>query len=127
MKLISSAQAPAPGGHYSHAVEAAGLVFVSGMLPSGNNQPPMPFEAQVHSALDHCSAVLATAGCSLNDVVQSTVYVVGVEHWPAFNRLYAERFGSHRPARAVVPVPALHHGFLVEIQMVAERPRPDQD
>ena len=92
------------------------------MLPAGNNQPPMPFEAQVHSVLDHCSAVLAAAGCGFNDVVQSTVYVVGVEHWPVFNRLYAERFGSHRPARAVVPVPALHHGFLVEIQMVAERP-----
>lgn len=122
MKFISCAQAPTPGGHYSQAVEAGGLVFVSGMLPAGNNQPPMPFEAQVHSVLDHCSAVLAEAGCSFNDVVQSTVYVVGVEHWPAFNRLYAERFGSHRPARAVVPVPALHHGFLVEVQMVAERP-----
>ena len=122
MKFISCAQVPTPGGHYSQAVEAGGLVFVSGMLPAGNNQPPMPFEDQVHSVLDHCSAVLAEAGCSFNDVVQSTVYVVGVEHWPIFNRLYAERFGSHRPARAVVPVSALHHGFLVEIQMVAERP-----
>lgn len=122
MKFISSNQAPAPGGHYSQAVEAGGLVFVSGMLPAGNNQPPLPFEAQVHSVLDHCSAVLAAAGCGLQDVVQSTVYLAGVEHWPAFNQLYAERFGSHRPARAVVPVPALHHGFLVEIQLVAERP-----
>lgn len=122
MKFISSARAPAPGGHYSQAVEAGGLVFVSGMLPAGSNQLPLPFEAQVHSVLDHCSAVLAEAGCSFNDVVQSTVYLVGVDHWPIFNRLYAERFGSHRPARAVVPVPALHHGFLVEIQMVAERP-----
>jgi 2-iminobutanoate/2-iminopropanoate deaminase len=122
MKFIASSQAPAPGGHYSQAVEASGLVFVSGMLPTGNNQPPLTFEAQVHSVLDHCSAVLAEAGCSLQDVVQSTVYLAGVEHWPAFNQLFAERFGSHRPARAVVPVPALHHGFLVEIQLVAERP-----
>lgn len=122
MKFISSNQAPAPGGHYSQAVAAGGLVFVSGMLPAGNNQPPLTFEAQVHSVLDHCSAVLAEVGCGLEDVVQSTVYLAGVEHWPAFNQLYAERFGSHRPARTVVPVPALHHGFLVEIQLVAERP-----
>jgi 2-iminobutanoate/2-iminopropanoate deaminase len=122
MKFISSNHAPAPGGHYSQAVESGGLVFVSGMLPAGNNQPPQPFEAQVHSVLDHCSAVLAAAGCGLSDVVQCTVYLAGVELWPAFNQLYAERFGSHRPARAVVPVPALHHGFLVEIQLVAERP-----
>ena len=122
MKFIATAAAPTPAGHYSQAVESAGLVFVSGMLPTGNNQPPLSFEEQVHSALDHCSAVLAAAGCSFSNVVQSTVYLVGVEHWPTFNRLYAERFGEHRPARAVVPVPALHHGFLVEIQLVAEQP-----
>ncbi len=84
----------------------------------------MVFEAQVHSALDHCSAVLAAADSSFSDVVQCTVYIVGVENWPAFNQVYAERFGEHRPARAVVPVPALHHGFLVEVQMVAEALRP---
>jgi reactive intermediate/imine deaminase len=120
LKFISTTQAPKPGGHYSQGVKAAGLIFVSGMLPQGNNQPPMGFEAQVHSALDHCSAVLAAADCSFSDVVQCTVYIVGVENWPAFNQVYAERFGEHRPARAVVPVPALHHGFLVEVQMVAE-------
>lgn len=122
MKFISSTQVPAPGGHYSHAVEAGGLVFVSGMLPAGNNQPPMLFTAQVHSVIDRCSDVLAAAGCGLQDVVQATIYLAGVELWPAFNELYAERFGGHRPARAVVPVPALHHGFLVEIQLIAERP-----
>ena len=124
MNFITSPELPAPAGHYSQAVEAAGLVFVSGMLPTGNNQPSMDFDAQAHSALDNCSAVLASAGCSFSDVVQCTVYVAGVEHWPAFNRLYAARFGSHKPARAVVPVPALHHGFLVEVQMVAEARRP---
>jgi enamine deaminase RidA (YjgF/YER057c/UK114 family) len=55
-------------------------------------------------------------------VVQCTAYIVGVANWPEFNRLYAERFGDHRPARAVVPVPELHHGFLVELQMTACKP-----
>ena len=123
MKFINTAQAPTPGGHYSQGVEAAGLVFVSGMLPAGNNQPPQDFDTQANSALDHCSAVLDSAGCRFSDVVQCTVYLAGVEYWPAFNRVYAERFGEHRPARAVVPVPALHHGFLVEVQMVAEARR----
>jgi 2-iminobutanoate/2-iminopropanoate deaminase len=119
LKFITSTDVPAPAGHYSQAVEAAGLVFVSGMLPAGNNQPPLSFDVQAHSALDQCAAVLAAAGCGFSDVVQCTVYVAGVEYWPAFNQVYAERFGSHKPARAVVPVPALHHGFLVEVQMVA--------
>ena len=48
-----------------------------------------------------------------------TVYVAGVQHWPAFDQVYAELLGSHRPARAVVPVPELHHGYLVEIEALA--------
>ena len=50
-----------------------------------------------------------------------TAYVVGIENWPVFDRIYAELFGEARPARAVVPVPELHHGYLVEIEAVAAR------
>jgi 2-iminobutanoate/2-iminopropanoate deaminase len=50
-----------------------------------------------------------------------TAYLVGVEHWPAFNAIYAEVLDNHRPARAVVPVPALHHGYLIELEAIAVR------
>jgi endoribonuclease L-PSP len=50
-----------------------------------------------------------------------TAYLVGVEYWPAFNAIYAEVLGNHRPARAVVPVPALHHGYLIELEAIAVR------
>ena len=53
-----------------------------------------------------------------------TVYVVGIEHWPAFDRLYARYLGEHRPARAVVPVPVLHHGYLIEIEAIARDLQP---
>jgi enamine deaminase RidA (YjgF/YER057c/UK114 family) len=66
--------------------------------------------------------VLRAAGCGFADVVQCTAYIVGVENWPAFNAAYARVFGSHKPARAVVPVAGLHYGFLVEVQLVAQRP-----
>ena len=39
--------------------------------------------------------------------------------WPRFNAAYAEFFGEHRPARAVVPVPSLNHGVSVEIECTA--------
>ncbi|MDB5841385.1 MAG: endoribonuclease [Herminiimonas sp.] len=123
MKIISSADAPAPGGHYSQAIEANGFVFVSGMLPTlmAAGGASDEFDAQVRSALQHCERVLAGAGCGLHDVVQCTAYIVGVDNWPLFNRVYSERFGQHKPARAVVPVPELHHGALVELQMVAQK------
>ena len=50
-----------------------------------------------------------------------TAYIAGVENWPAFNRIYAEVFGEAKPARTVVPVPELHHGYLVEVEAIAVR------
>ncbi|MGF6775401.1 RidA family protein [Paraburkholderia sp. GAS334] len=121
MNFVFTTDAPAPGGHYSQAVQAGGFTFVSGMLPGPGvaTEGPDNFERQVRATLQHCEHVLTEAGCRLTDVVQCTAYIVGVGHWPEFNRIYAEYFCDHKPARAVVPVPELHHGFLVELQMVA--------
>lgn len=125
MNPIHARDCAAPGGHYSHAVEAGGFVFVSGQLPitpNGHALASAAFEAQARQALDNCGAILAAAGCSLTDVVKTTAYLVGIEHWAAFNQVYAQRMGAHKPARAVVPVPALHHGYLIELEMIARKP-----
>jgi reactive intermediate/imine deaminase len=123
MELIQSPELPAPGGHYSQAVAAGGLVFVSGILPSpAECDAAAGFDMQCASVFAQCEKVLRAAGCGVADVVQCTAYIVGVENWPAFNAAYARVFGTHKPARAVVPVAALHYGFLVEVQLVAERP-----
>jgi 2-iminobutanoate/2-iminopropanoate deaminase len=124
MKLINVPGIAAPGGHYSPAVEVDGLVFVSGQLPvapQGHTLKDAPFEAQAEQVMDNCVAVLQAAGCALTDVVKTTAYVVGVDNWPAFNQVYARRMGAHKPARAVVPVPALHYGYLIEVEMVARK------
>lgn len=123
MELIQSSELPPPAGHYSQAVAAGGLVFLSGILPAREKlAPDASFEDQCASVFAQCEQVLRAAGCGFDDVVQCTAYLAGVEHWPAFNGIYARVFGAHKPARAVVPVPALHYGFLVEIQVVAQRP-----
>lgn len=121
MEFVQAPGLPAPAGHYSQAVVTrGGLVFVSGVLPA-QGLSDLSFDAQCASVFDQCAQILRAAGCGLQDVVQCTAYLAGVEHWPAFNTAYAAVFGAHRPARAVVPVPALHYGFLVEVQLVAER------
>ncbi len=116
MRFVQAPDLPAPAGHYAQAVVARGFVFVSGVLPSPEAEG---FEAQARDALERCARVLRAAGCGWTDVVQCTAYLVGVAHWPAFNAVYASVLGDHRPARAVVPVPELHHGCLVEIQLIA--------
>jgi 2-iminobutanoate/2-iminopropanoate deaminase len=52
-------------------------------------------------------------------VLKATVYIADVADWPAFNAIYAERFGAHRPARTVVPVAGLHYGYRVEMDVIA--------
>ena len=111
-----------PGGHYSHAVTAGGLVFVSGQLliaPDGSKLNDAPFEAQARQVLDNVALALAAAGSAVDRLVQVRVYVTDIQSWPAFNTLYAAWAGSARPARAVVPVPMLHYGFKIEVEAVA--------
>jgi 2-iminobutanoate/2-iminopropanoate deaminase len=124
MRPIQSPELPTPAGHYAQAIEANGMVYLSGVLPSAAtlDASSASLETQCASAFAQCEQVLRAAGCGLGDVVQCTAYLVGVEHWAEFNALYARAFGAHKPARTVVPVPALHFGFLVELQMVARTP-----
>jgi len=112
----------APGGHYSHAVTAGGLVFVSGQLPiatDGSKLSDQNFETQVRQVLANVAAALASAASAIDELVQVRVYVTDINDWPVFDRIYSEWIGAVRPARAVVPVPALHYGFRIEIEAVA--------
>ncbi len=120
MQYITSDKLPTPAGHYSQAVRSGQLVFVSGQIPSCSNDAD--FETQTLDALQKCAHILGAAGCSFNNVVQCTAYIVGIDNWPLFNKVYAQQFGGHKPARAVVPVPELHYGMKVEIQMTAALP-----
>jgi 2-iminobutanoate/2-iminopropanoate deaminase len=111
-----------PGGHYSHAMVAQGLVFVSGQLPirpDGGALPDDGFETQARQAIQNMLEVLRAAGSGPEHLVKVTAYIVGVANWPRFNAVYASMLPDARPARSVVPVPELHYGYLVEIDAIA--------
>lgn len=111
-----------PGGHYSHVSIANGLVFVSGQLPidsTGRKLTDKPFEAQAEQVLANLASALAGAGSDVTKLAQVRVYIVDIEYWAAFNEIYARWAGEARPARAVVPVPALHFGLKIEVEAVA--------
>ncbi len=121
---IATDAAPAPAGHYAQAAAWRDLLFVSGQLgvrADGAHTAGERFEVQARQALGNMLAVLAAAGCGPEQVLRVTAYIVGVENWPAFNTVYAELMGDARPARTVVPVPELHHGYLIEVEAVAAR------
>ena len=121
---ISTDAAPKPAGHYSQAVAHGDLVFVSGQLPvslEGKALADKSFEEQVRVALANMLSIVKAAGSGPDRVLKVTAFIVGVEHWPAFNKIYGEVFGASRPARSVVPVPSLHHGCLIELECIAAK------
>lgn len=122
IELVATQAAPAPKGHYAQAVRHDGLVYVSGQLPPRLDGMPLPeagFEAQAQSALDNLFAILRAAGSGPQRLLKVTAYIVGIENWPKFNAIYTAALGEARPARAVVPVPELHYGYLIEIDAIA--------
>ena len=122
MKLVSTQGAPTARGHYSQAVVHGGVVYVAGQLPIVPSAPETQlatFEEQARRVVDNVIAILEAAGSGADLVLKSTVYITDVKHWPAFNAIYAEKFGAHKPARTVVPVAALHYGYLVEMDAIA--------
>ena len=122
MKIVSSLGAPTARGHYSQAIVHGGMVYVAGQLPIVPGEPEKQltrFEDQARRVIDNVAAILAEAGSGLDLVVKTTVYIADIVHWPAFNTIYAERMGSHKPARTVVPVGTLHYGYLVEMDVIA--------
>lgn len=122
MELISTPRSPAPAGHYSQGIVHGGLVFVAGQLPFDAARPgvlPEGAAAQTEQALRNVQAILEAAGSGLDRLLSVTVYVTDIALWPEVNAAYARILGEHRPTRAVVPVPTLHHGSLVEIQAIA--------
>ena len=122
MRIVETAEAPTARGHYSQAVVHGGIAYVAGQLPIVPGDPERRlegFEAQARQVIANVLAIVRAAGGSPASVLRTTVYIADVAHWPAFNRIYAEALGAHRPARTVVPVAALHYGYLVEMDAVA--------
>ncbi|HST02896.1 MAG TPA: RidA family protein [Usitatibacter sp.] len=122
MQRISTAAAPEARGHYSQALVHGGIVYVAGQLPIVPGRPDerlASFEDQARRVIDNVAGILEAAGSGTDLILKATVYIADISHWPAFNAIYAERLGAHRPARTVVPVAQLHYGYLVEMDAVA--------
>lgn len=122
---VHSPGAPAAIGPYSHAVRAGNLLFCSGQTPIDPATGRMiegDVPAMTHRVLANLSEVLAAAGCSLSDVVKTTVFLRDMADFQAMNAVYAEVFGDHRPARSTIAVRSNPMDAPVEIECIAEIP-----
>ena len=124
MDFVRTEAAPAAIGPYSQAAIVGDLVFTAGQValdPTTGTVVEGGIEAQTARVLENLAAVLAAAGSSLSLVVKTTVFLTDMADFPAMNKVYAEEFGDHKPARATVAVAGLPLGVRVEIEVVATR------
>ena len=124
LEAVETQAAPAPVGPYNQAVKAGGMLFCSGQIPldpaSGTMVGGGDVEAETRQVLSNLKAVLTAAGCSPQQVVRTTVFLVDLSDFAKVNAIYAETFGHGvEPARACVQVVALPKGAKVEIDCIA--------
>ena len=115
-----------PISHYTDAVRAGDLLFVSGCVAvdaEGALVGEGDVVAQARQAFGNVGAILQAGGCSFADVVKVTVYLTDVEDRVRINPVRQELFGSTRPASTLVEVSGLAvPGALVEVEAVAAVP-----
>ena len=121
--VISTPKAPAAVGPYSQAIEAAGMVFVSGQLPidAATGQMAEGAEAQARQSLENVKHILEEAGLTMNHIVKTTVFLADMSFFGDMNKVYATYFEGACPARSAVAVKALPKDALVEIECIAVR------
>ena len=112
-----------PISHYTDAVRAGDLLFVSGIVavdPAGNLVGCDDVVAQARHVFESMRAVLGAAGCTFADVVKVTIFLTDVGDRPRVNPVRQEVFGSTRPASTLVEVPRLAvEGAKIEVECVA--------
>ena len=123
-KIISTNKAPAAIGPYSQAVEADGLIFISGQLPidpATGVMAPAEIEAQTEAVIRNLEGILKSEGLGLENILKTTVFMADLGQFAQMNEVYAKFFTAAPPARATVEVKALPKAALVEIEAVAAR------
>jgi 2-iminobutanoate/2-iminopropanoate deaminase len=122
--VVRTEAAPAPfqGAPYSQAIQAAGLVFVSGQLalqPDHTEIVGETIQEQTEQVFANLRAILEEAGSGLDRLVKTTVYLADLGDFAGMNEVYAQHVGDRPPARATVEVAALPSGAKVEIEAIA--------
>ena len=121
-KVIFTEKAPAAIGPYSQAIEANGMVFLSGQLPvdpATGEFAPGGVAEQTTQCFENIKSVLAAAGLTTANIVKTTVFLADMSLFAEMNAVYATYFECDFPARSAFAVKALPKGALVEIESIA--------
>jgi len=121
-KIIHTEEAPKAVGPYSQAVEANGMLFISGQIPIDPAIGKIVeggIKEQTEQVMKNIGVILKTAGYTYADVVKSTCLLNDMDNFAAMNEVYARFYPENPPARAAYGVVRLPLGALIEIETIA--------
>jgi 2-iminobutanoate/2-iminopropanoate deaminase len=122
-EVVTTENSAKPAGPYSKAIVVGDLVFVAGQGPRNphTNQISAEFEEQVRQVLENIKAILEAAGCTMNQVVRTDVFLSDLKFFSQMNGVYKTYFeeGSY-PVRTTVGT-ALLNNIDVEISCIAHK------
>lgn len=121
-KIISTRNAPQAIGPYSQAVEAGGMLFISGQIPIDPAKGTLVeggIKEQTIQVLKNIIGVLEEVGLNYSNVVKTTVFLTDMAHFKEMNEIYSNCFKENPPARSTIAVKALPMNALVEIETIA--------
>jgi len=107
----------------SLATKAGGFVFVSGQVARNEDANIVAggIEAQTRQTMKNVAHALALAGCTLEDIVKTTVWLDDARDFDEFNRAYSEFFPGNKPARSTMQSTNMV-GTKIEIEVIAYKP-----
>ncbi|MCK5736474.1 MAG: RidA family protein [Spirochaetaceae bacterium] len=116
---ISTKNAPGALGPYSQGIRAGNLVFVSGQVPLDpkNGDIPEGIAAQTRQSLSNVKGIVEASGCSMDEVVEVSVFLKDMNDFTAMNEVYQTFFTTPYPARAAVEAARLPKDVLIEIKV----------
>ena len=135
LEMVNTSNAPMALGNYSHAVVWKDLIFVAGIAsrdPVSNSVPGLVLDGsgkkisydiveETKATLRNIKHILEGAGSDLEHVLDVTVFLTDMKDFQAYNKVYGEFFGQHRPARTTVGVSSLPGNISIEMKVIAVR------
>ncbi|WP_072389155.1 RidA family protein [Hyphomicrobium sp. CS1BSMeth3] len=122
-RTINAADAPAPAGTYSQAIEvrnATRTLYVSGQIPVAvDGTVPTAFADQARVAWQNVVAQLHAAGMTLDDLVKVTIFLSDRRYIPEYRQVRSEFLGERRPALTCIITGIFDTAWLLEIEAVA--------
>jgi 2-iminobutanoate/2-iminopropanoate deaminase len=121
-KIITSKNAPAPIGPYSHGVQMGNTLYVSGQVgknPKSGELMLADIKTETTQVMENVKGILTEAGMDFSNVCKTTIFLTDMNNFAAVNEIYGSYFKGDFPARETVQISKLPLSVNVEISVIA--------